>query len=408
MAVIIEPGREVPIVAETDVLVAGAGIAGIAAALAAARNGAKVTLVEKEYALGGMATLGLITIYLPLCDGMGNQVVYGIGEELLRLSITHGAEADYPTPWLDGGSFEERKACRFKVRYNAHVFAILAEKLLRECGVKILYGSYACGVSVEDGRISHVIIENKSGRCAVKVKNVVDCTGDADICKLAGEDTYTNPKGNGLANWYYYHSAGEVKLNMFGLADVVPDNDGRITNPEEVEQATSISDLRFSGVDGIELSEAIQKAHEKMFDDIMRRKKESADLVPVTVSSIPLVRMSRRLCGRYELSEADMGRELPDSVGMTGDWCKRGPTYEIPFSALVGSKIKNLITAGRIISTSDAVWNVTRVIPPSAVSGQAAGTAAALFDSFDSPDITLLQKKLVEQRVKLHASQKMN
>ena len=408
MLEIFEPGRNIPVIEDTDVLVAGGGIAGIAAALSASRNGARVTLVEKEYALGGMATLGLITIFLPLCDGMGHQVVYGIGEELLRLSITYGAEADYPCAWLDGKSAEERRHHRFKVRYNPHMFASLAEKLLRESGVNILYGSSVCAADVQDGLISHIIAENKSGRVAIKVKNVVDCSGDADVCKLSGEDTYTNPEGNGLANWYYYHTKGEVKLNMFGLADVVPDPKLRLTAPDEVERAASIGDMRFSGVDGVQLSHAVQLAHSKMLDDILSRRAKSPDLVPVTVSAIPLVRMSRRLRGRYELCETDMGKKLHDSVGMTGDWCRNGPTYEIPFSALVGNRIKNLITAGRIISTSDAVWNVTRVIPPSAVSGQAAGTAAAMFSSFDSCDVSALQERLVAQRVKLHMDQEMD
>ena len=66
-----------------DVLVAGGGFAGISAALAAARNGADVLLLEREYILGGLGTAGLVTIYLPLCDGMGNQVSFGIAEELL-------------------------------------------------------------------------------------------------------------------------------------------------------------------------------------------------------------------------------------------------------------------------------------------------------------------------------------
>ena len=75
-----ESGREVPVEKTTQVLVAGAGIAGVSAALAAARHGKKVILLEREFALGGMATLGLITIYLPLCDGMGHQLVFGQGE----------------------------------------------------------------------------------------------------------------------------------------------------------------------------------------------------------------------------------------------------------------------------------------------------------------------------------------
>ena len=77
-----------------DVAVCGGGIAGIAAALAAAREGKKVVLIEKQFMLGGLATAGLITIYLPLCDGKGRQVSFGLAEELLRLSITYG----FPLP----------------------------------------------------------------------------------------------------------------------------------------------------------------------------------------------------------------------------------------------------------------------------------------------------------------------
>ena len=83
-----------------DVAVCGGGIAGISAALAAAREGKKVILFEKQYMLGGLGTAGLVTIYLPLCDGYGHQVSFGIAEELLKLSITHGAEARYPANWL--------------------------------------------------------------------------------------------------------------------------------------------------------------------------------------------------------------------------------------------------------------------------------------------------------------------
>ena len=79
--------RRTAITAECDVLVAGGGIAGISAALAAARAGAKVTLLERGFMLGGLATAGLVTIYLPLDDGMGHQASFGIAEELLRLAL---------------------------------------------------------------------------------------------------------------------------------------------------------------------------------------------------------------------------------------------------------------------------------------------------------------------------------
>ena len=97
---------------ECDVLVAGGGIAGIAAAMASAREGAKVILLERSFVLGGLATSGLVTIYLPLCDGEGHQVSFGIAEELLKLSIEHGDEGRYPKAWLEDGTFDEKKEKR--------------------------------------------------------------------------------------------------------------------------------------------------------------------------------------------------------------------------------------------------------------------------------------------------------
>lgn len=391
--------HELPVSRETDVAVVGAGIAGVAAALAAARTGADTTLIEKEYGLGGMATLGLITIYLPLDDGEGHQVCYGIVEELFRLSISMGAEADYPTAWLENGTTEEKLHTRFKVRYNPHLFSLLAEKLLLDHGVHILYGTSVCAVKKSENKISHVIIENKSGRSAVEIKTIVDCSGDADVCAQAGAPTYVNPAGNGLASWYYYHKDGKVELNMFGLADVVPTDS---EDKEKNAKTDSIGNTRFSGIDGEELSTAVVEAHRAMFNNILKNREDHPDFMPVTVSSIPLVRMSRRICGEYEMTGADDRKRKEDSIGMTGDWTKRGPVYEIPFSALYSAKIPNLITAGRIISTDHDIWNVTRVIPPSAVSGQAAGTAAAMFDDFTKADVRKLQEQLIADGVKLH------
>mgnify|MGYP004481321329 FL=1 len=87
---ITEPTRKIPVTGEYDVAVCGGGVAGIAAALSAARGGAKTLLIEKQFALGGLATLGLVTIYLPLCDGNGRQVSFGLAEELMLLSIEKG------------------------------------------------------------------------------------------------------------------------------------------------------------------------------------------------------------------------------------------------------------------------------------------------------------------------------
>lgn len=393
---ITEPSRQISVVADTGVLIVGGGIAGMAAAIAAARNGAKVTLLEREFTLGGLATLGLITIYLPLCDGAGRQVCFGLAEELLRLSIKHGAEADYPAAWLDNGTPEQRIANRFVTRFNPHLFGLAAERLLTELGVTILYGSVAAGVIRSGSKITHVLVENKSGRTAIAVQSVIDCSGDADICALSGVLTALNPNGNGLASWYYYLQDGELKLKMFGLADVVPEK--REDNYESGAMTESLDkSFRFSGTDGAELARANLAARKLMYDDIL-----TAGVTPVTTPGIPLVRMSRRLIGTAT-QDADIDRtRVERSIGMTGDWRKRGPVYELSFDALRTPEVTNLLAAGRAISVTDSLWDITRVIPPCAVTGQAAGTAAALTNDFSSLNITELQSALKSDGVKLH------
>ena len=150
MDYIIEPERKIPVRAEYDTVVAGGGIAGIAAATAAARGGARVLLIEKQYMPGGLATAGLVTIFLPLCDGMGRQVTFGIAEELLRLSVRHGYEGKYPSAWLENGSYAEKAKQRFEVQYNPYIFAIEAEKLLKSAGVdlfaRLMYPTVKFGI----------------------------------------------------------------------------------------------------------------------------------------------------------------------------------------------------------------------------------------------------------------------
>ena len=190
-----------------DVAVCGGGIAGIAAALAAAREGKKVALFEKQYMLGGLGTAGLVTIYLPLCDGYGHQVSFGIAEELLKLSITYGAEDMYPENWLDGVGTRTEKDKRYRVQYNAQLFAILAERLLLQTGVEILYGTYVIGAATEGQKIKTLTAVNKSGTAEYAVGSVVDATGDCDIAAFAGAPTETFKQGNLLAGWYYHTGA---------------------------------------------------------------------------------------------------------------------------------------------------------------------------------------------------------
>lgn len=394
MREILEPRRSIPVRLSCDVAVAGGGIAGIAAALAAARAGAKVVLIEKEWVLGGLATLGLITIYLPLCDGRGKQVIYGIGEELLRLSICHGGGEAYPKAWLENGDLEEKKKHRFQVQYNPHLFAIEAERLLLEAGVRLLYGTSVCGVHRKGERIDALIIENKGGRSAIEAGSVVDCTGDADICWLSGAPTEIFAQKNVLASWYYYYNKGAVKLTGLGAAGI----------PEKYKtgkESRPLVDKRFTGLDGEELTEMVVLSHRELLKDILKHRQKEEDFIPVNIPGIPQIRMTRRMRGAYEMDDTEMHSHFEDSVGLFGDWRKNGPVYELPFRTLYCPEIKNLLSAGRCISVTDAMWDITRVIPVCAVSGEAAGTAAALGQDLSSLDIVRLQKTLRKNGVLL-------
>ncbi len=398
METITEPQRELPVRHCCDVLVAGGGIAGIAAALAAARTGARVILLEKEWVLGGLGTLGLVTVYLPLCDGCGHQVIFGIGEELLRLSMKHGAEAMYPEPWLQGGTLEEKKERRFQVEYNPHLFAMEAERLLCGEGVKILYGTMAAAVALQGEKIAAVIVENKSRRSAIRAKSVVDCTGDADLFRFSGAETAVFAQKNVLAAWHYTLSRGRLALRPLGAADI-PDKRKTGAEPQPLVPR------RFTGLEGEELSEMVLLSHEKILEDVLKARQEDPSHTPVAIPAIPQVRMTRRLAGVYTMDDTEVHRAFADSVGLFGDWSRAGSVYELPFRTLYGGKVKNLIAAGRCISVTDAMWDVTRVIPVCALSGQAAGTAAALSDDFPSLDVSRLQAALKKAGVRLHESE---
>ena len=392
-----------PVNYECDVLVAGGGVAGIAAAISAAREGASVTLLERSFILGGLATSGLVTIYLPICDGMGRQVSFGLAEELLWLSVEHGAdehplkERCYPEIWREAHTAAERKSSgkRFDVQFNPHLFAISAERVLCELGVKILYGTTAVSVAESDGRITEVVIESKSGREAITVnKCVVDATGDADICKVSSAKTINHAKSNTLAAWYYYtDDTPGAKLKMFGFADVAD-------NPEK-----AISKRDYHGLDTLEISEMLEESHSAIEKDILKRREAGETVIPSCIATIPQLRMTRRIDGLYTLDYSEMHKHFDDSVGLVSDWRKRGPVFEIPFGTLRGKEVKNLLCAGRCISVTDPMWEVSRVIPDCSVTGQAAGLAAAMTDDLDKLSISELQAKLRQAGVVLHESE---
>ena len=393
MKTIKESAKEIPVINEYSVAVVGGGIAGIAAALSAKRAGAKnVVLIEREFMLGGLATAGLVTIYLPICDGRGNQVNFGIAEELFRLSIKYGAEDWYPDAWLDGKDKEARIKQRFKVIYNPNIFSICAEQLLLKEGVEIMYGTMVCGTQMNGDKIEYLYVENKSGRSAIKVGSVVDSSGDADVCKFSLAQTSLYEKGNELSSWCYQYTNGEYGLKMLNHYSV----------PEEYKnQITEVPVKRYGSIEADELTQQVIDAHANLLNyfTVGLGGKISRENSVTTMASIPQIRMTRKINGLYDIDMSDEGKHFEDSVGVIADWRKVGPVVELPFRCLYGKDVKNLITAGRCISCTQKMWEITRVIPACAVSGEAAGAAAAMTDDFASLNVKKLQAYLTSKGV---------
>lgn len=400
-SVIHEKARDLPVRDRYDVIVCGGGIAGISAALAAARQGVRVALIEREYALGGLATLGLIAIYLPLCNGRGVQCSFGIAEELLRLSVEHGDDGRRPDCWLESraDSRKEREKRRFEVQYDPSYFAIRAEQRLRECGVEILYGLSVVGGRKSGRKLTHILCEGREGRFALACGSAVDATGDAHLCRMLGMTCATYAFRNTLPSWYYYLGGdGRVRLQMLGYAE----NPNIALSESEGNPAIDPTKPHFVGLDTFEVSRMTRAAHEQLLSHFLQKGNITPDHRLTSIATLPQLRMTARLRGRYTLDVTEADTEMPDSIGMIGDWRKAGPIYEIPFGCLWSEETQNLLAAGRMISVTDRMWDISRVIPACAVTGQAAGTAAALCRNLETLSLPRLQKALARDGVILH------
>ena len=146
----------------------------------------------------------------------------------------------------------------------------------------------------------------------------------------------------------------------------------------------------------------MQLSHASTLNHMLKKRQEDPSLVPTSIATTPQIRMTRRIAGAFTLHTDQEHTYFADSIGMVSNWRKRGPVYEVPFATLYSAQVKNLIAAGRCTSVTDSMWDIMRVIPCCAVTGQAAGIAAAMTDDFANLDVSALQKRLEKAGVVLH------
>ena len=381
---------------EYDIIVIGGGIAGCSAALAARRQGCSVLLLEKLTVLGGLATTGHIVIYLPLDDGYGRQVIGGISEELLLLSAKYAYFGDDFSRWRETGK-------RYECKYNGPAFSLALEELLLNEGVEILYDTLFAGADIEDGCCRAVYTESKSGRTRIPCRAAVDASGDADLFARAGEGCVAGK--NNLAIWNYCVSAPDRFRQRRGGADAPGLQLVSIGKIDTAQKAQTYEQPYYGdSCEGV--TRFILDGHRLLLENM----KADPSLVPASLPGMAQLRTSRRIEGAYELSDKDANAHFEDNIGGTGDWRKPGPVYEIPYRTLYTAGLKNVLGAGRCISTEGEAWEIVRCIPQAALTGQAAGTALAMViasgETVQTLSVQALRARLKEAGVLLDINEK--
>ena len=380
-----------------DVIVCGAGIAGIAAAVSAARMGCSVALIEKQTLIGGLATSGLIFFYLPLCDGKGNQIISGIPEELLKKSMEY-SPFDLPPQW--GGSGINRdfsRDTRYDVQFSPAGFTLSLDRVLKDANVDLWLETMVCDVRMTGERIRAVEVENTSGRGLLTAKCFVDTTGEALLIRRAGGKVYT-----------------EENMLSFWMIESISNHQAKFSFADTLHvQALSWKDYALPA--GTALSAAMVTRYtrecweriRKYLDESYHQSGQNRfNHFPVHLPSMAQFRKIAVPETELMLCADDAEKHFESSVGMTGDWRRPGPVWETPLESLIPRNIQGVLVAGRCAGTFGDAWEIYRVIPAAAMTGEAAGCAAALcarsgVSSHELP-ANEVQKILRERGIKLH------
>jgi ribulose 1,5-bisphosphate synthetase/thiazole synthase len=414
MSWIVEPERNIPVVAATDVLVCGGGFAGVAAAVCAARNGARVLLIERYGFLGGLVTGGLVITTPPLDNGINRE----IAERLRRKRV-------YAPLQKPGAEMIALKMHAIDPEVVKHELI----QMLREAGVELLLHTLIVGSVVEQGAVQGILIENKAGRQAILASVTVDATGDADVAAFS------------RAPFRVVKKPITMMFNMAGVdIDRVLDRVGNWSNLKKVvTDAVSRGELAFElgttlewgtpgvhaeclihpgeinvwsgnlkGVDALDPKQ-LTDAEVITRDHVMRLVAYLQDHVPgfegswiELTSPILGVRATRQILGGIS---PDMQQVRNTTFADTVAKPYAEDTIRLPYGSLLPQGVENLLVAGRCISAEEEAMGQLRLIPVCSATGQAAGTAAALAAHAKvTPaklDISHLQKALASQGVEL-------
>jgi len=385
MKTIREPARDIPVVREVDVAVVGGGTAGVAAGVAAARAGADTLLIERYSCLGGQMTGGYVVMLPgePWCYDVGIPIFGGIASEIVdRLK---GEDAIW---YPDGPG---------ALWFDPEIMKWLAIDLMEGAGAKMRLHSWVCNVIMKGPRIEALVVESKGGRHAIKVKSVVDASGDCDVAffsgaayetarrniSLEGKAYVSDPeawhaffKERGRDFWWSLHEMGVeagVGSSMYKRCPGILLSD--ISWPLGCASEGFLDGLDVDDLTMIENES--RKYFKKMVDYHRANVPGCRDMVLVESSSQLGVRETRRAVGDHIYTNEEMNGHVKfdDCIGRFGE---PDSYFEIPYGSIYSKDVENLWVAGRCISTDHEAQGFVRIIPACILTGEAAGTAAAL------------------------------